>query len=175
MPTSQSSDLSAALVTPSAGTIAAVGARITSAIAATNGATTTAQSALVAAWYQGAHATCTKAAISGADATTAGACLNTPAAHADEMASLFETNMHYGHGVARIKVQQALAILHDDLGTGIATATRSDIQKDITAHIRLPAVWPLLRRALVAVQRVPRYSIHRVSRVTSRRTTVLYI
>ena len=29
--------------------------------------------------------------------TTAGPCVNTPAAHADSMAALFETNMHYGN------------------------------------------------------------------------------
>ena len=63
MPTTKSADLTAALVNPTVATVAAVGSRVTRAIAAVTGATSTAHSALVAAWYQGNQATCTKVVI----------------------------------------------------------------------------------------------------------------
>jgi hypothetical protein len=46
--------------------------------------------------------------------------------------------MHYGHSVARIKVQQALAILDNDFKTGTVTAVKDDMKKDIVAHILVP-------------------------------------
>ena len=112
MPTTKSTALTAALVNPSAGTEMA---RITSAITVAQSVTSTDQTGLMAAWYSGNTAACTQVVIKGADTTTHGPCQNTPAAHADAMAAAFDTNMHYGHSVARIKVQQALAILNDDL------------------------------------------------------------
>ena len=69
MPTTKSADLTAALVNlglqlpNSLAKVAAVGSRVTRAIAAVTGATSTAHSALVAAWYQGNQATCTKVVI----------------------------------------------------------------------------------------------------------------
>ena len=65
-------------------------------------------------------------------------CADTPAAHADAMAALFGTSMHYGHSVARIKVMQALAILQNDLATGTTTALRDDLEKDVIAHMLVP-------------------------------------
>jgi hypothetical protein len=136
MPTTKSTGLQSALANPSAGTELA---RITSAIAAAQSATSTEETGLTAAWYSGDTASCEKVAITGADTTAHGPCQNTPAAHADAMAALFDTNMHYGHSVARIKVQQALAILHDDLAPPkTTTAPQADIKMDILAHMLIP-------------------------------------
>jgi hypothetical protein len=130
--------------------IAAVGARVTSAFAALDGATAANQGAeIVSAWYHGNPATCTKAADNCASAENSAkdvgeacvhsdVCKNTPASHADAMALLFETNMHYGHSIARIKVMQALAILQNDLATGTTTADKEEIKKDIIAHMLVP-------------------------------------
>jgi hypothetical protein len=136
MPATKSTGLQSALANPSAGTELA---RITSAIAAAQSATSTEETGLTAAWYSGDTASCEKVAITGADTTAHGPCQNTPAAHADAMAALFDTNMHYGHSVARIKVQQALAILHDDLAPPkTTTAPQADIKMDILAHMLIP-------------------------------------
>ena len=136
IPTTKSAGLTAALLDPSAGTEIA---RITSAITVAQSVTSTDQTGLMAAWYSGNTATCTQVVIKGADTTTHGPCQNTPAAHADAMAAAFDTNMHYGHSVARIKVQQALAILNDDLTPPkTTTATQADIEKDILAHMLIP-------------------------------------
>jgi hypothetical protein len=54
------------------------------------------------------------------------------------MAAAFDTNLHYGHSVARVKVMQALAILENDLATGTTTADMADIKKDILAHMLIP-------------------------------------
>merc|ERR1719443_2814434 len=116
-------------------------ARITSAIGALKGdATSSAETA--AAWYHG-KAGCVEAKLDhDKDAATpdisAGACVNTPAAHADAMGLKFGTNMYYGHSVARIKTQQALALLHNDLTEKTVTATQTDIEKDIVAHMLVP-------------------------------------
>jgi len=148
LPAAPIAALAAALAAPSFGAhainaIIGVGARAINAITETNAATTVAGTQLVSAWYQGTQATCTKEMVDhDAVATTAaiktGACANTPAAHADKMAALFGTGMYYGHSIARIKVQQALAILDNDLKTGITTALKADLQKDIVAHILVP-------------------------------------
>jgi hypothetical protein len=140
MPATKTDNLKTALLTPSSGSLAAVGERASNAISAAKTTTSAADTALVAAWYSGDVATCTKVTISGVDGdkSTAGPCQNTPATHADEMAAAFGTNMHYGHSVARIKVQQALAILDDDIKTGQTTAAKSDMQKDIVAHMLIP-------------------------------------
>ena len=60
--------------------------------------------------------------------------MGTPAAHADAMGLKLGTNMHYGHSIARIKTQQALALLYNDLDKKTVTATQTDIEKDIVAH-----------------------------------------
>jgi len=43
--------------------------------------------------------------------------------------------LHYGHSVARVKVQQALAILQSDLATPSSTRKIADLKKDIVAHM----------------------------------------
>ena len=145
MPTSPSSNLGAALANPStSGDIAAVGARLTSAFAMIESATKDNQGAeIVAAWYHGDPATCTRAADfclteSAGACVHSDVCAHTPAAHADVMAAKFETNMHYGHSVARIKVMQALAIFANELATSTTTANMADIKKDILAHMLVP-------------------------------------
>jgi len=46
--------------------------------------------------------------------------------------------LYYGHSVARVKVQQALAILQSDLATPSADRSIDDIKKDIVAHMLIP-------------------------------------
>jgi len=144
MPASPTSNLDAALANPVSGDIAAVGTRLTSAFAMIESATKENQGAeIAAAWYHANPATCTKAANfcpggAGAACVLSDVCAHTPAAHADAMAAAFETNMHYGHSVARIKVMQALAILANDLATGTTTANMADIKKDVLAHMLVP-------------------------------------
>ena len=116
-------------------------ARITSAIGALKGdATSSAETA--AAWYQG-KAGCEEPKldhdkVAKTPDISTGACVNTPAAHADAMGLKFGTNMHYGHSIARIKTQQALALLYNDLDKKTVTATQTDIEKDIVAHMLVP-------------------------------------
>ena len=146
LPASPSAALAAALAGPTSGAVADIGARAIKAITVTNTATTVDGTQLVSAWYHANQANCNGASGFEVDhdkdpATPkhkTGACKNTPAAHADEMASLFGTSMYYGHSVARIKVQQALAILDDDFKTGTVTAVKDDMKKDIVAHILVP-------------------------------------
>ena len=157
MPASPNSNLNAALVNPTSGTIAAVGARLTSAIAMTKGATKDNQGAeIVAAWYHANPATCTRV-VDFCPASTAGGvgeacvhsdvCAHTPAAHADAMAALFGTGLHYGHANARIKVMQALAILQNDIATGTTTATRAHLEMDVIAHMLIPMFQGLIQAA----------------------------
>jgi hypothetical protein len=54
------------------------------------------------------------------------------------MAMHFETNLHYGHSIARVKVQQVLAILQSDLGTPSAARSIADLKMDIVAHMLIP-------------------------------------
>ena len=146
LPATPSAALAAALAGPTSGAVADIGARAIKAITETNTATTVDGTQLVSAWYHANQANCNGASGFEVDhdkdpATPkhkTGACKNTPAAHADEMASLFGTSMFYGHSVARIKVQQALAILDDDFKTGTVTAVKDDMKKDIVAHILVP-------------------------------------
>jgi hypothetical protein len=146
LPATPSATLAAALAAPTSGAVADIGARAIKAITETNTATTVDGTQLVSAWYHANQATCNGASGFEVDhdenpATPkhkTGACKNTPAAHADEMASLFGTSMYYGQSVARIKVQQALAILDDDFKTGTVTAVKDDMKKDIVAHILVP-------------------------------------
>lgn len=65
------------------------------------------------AFYSGNEATCTMPAFSSmATDTTAGisTCVYTPSNTAASMARAFGTNLHYGHSVSVIKVQQSLAL-----------------------------------------------------------------
>ena len=116
-------------------------ARITSAIGALKGdATSSAETA--AAWYQG-KAGCEEPKldhdkVAKTPDISTGACVNTPAAHSDAMGLKFGTNMHYGHSIARIKTQQALALLYNDLDKKTVTAKQTDIEKDIVAHMLVP-------------------------------------
>ena len=97
MPASPNSNLNAALVNPTSGTIADVGARLTDAIAKIKGATKANQGAEIsAAWYSANPSTCTKVANScpavvGEACVHSEVCAHTPAAHADAMAPLFGT------------------------------------------------------------------------------------
>jgi hypothetical protein len=158
MPTSPSSNLNAALANPTSNTVAAVGARLTSAFAMVESATKGNQGAeIVAAWYHANPTSCTRAANfcpasvegstdwrveraggAGEACVHSDVCAHTPAAHADEMAAAFGTDLHYGHSVARVKVMQALAILSNDLATGTTTANMADIKKDVLAHMLVP-------------------------------------
>jgi hypothetical protein len=140
-------EIKAALVNPTVGGVAAVGARLTNAIFHTGSAGVKDDTQIVSAWYSGDVRSCKKVTISGVDKSTAGPCKFTPAAHADEMADNFETNMHYGHSIARIKVQQALAILHNDFSTDTVTATHSDIKMDIVAHMLIPVYQGAIKAA----------------------------
>ena len=153
MPASPNSNLNAALVNPTSGTIADVGARLTSAIAKIKGATKANQGAEIsAAWYSANPATCTKVANScpavvGEACMHSERCAHTPAAHADAMAPLFGTDLHYGHSNARIKVIQALAILHKDITTGTTTANRAQLEMDVIAHMLIPMYQGLVHAA----------------------------
>ena len=144
MPASPNSNLNAALVNPTSGTIADVGARLTDAIAKIKGATKANQGAEIsAAWYSANPSTCTKVANScpavvGEACVHSEVCAHTPAAHADAMAPLFGTDLHYGHSNARIKVMQALAILQNDIATGTTTANRAQLEMDVIAHMLIP-------------------------------------
>ena len=144
MPAYPNSNLNAALVNPTSGTIAAVGARLTSAIAMIKGANNANQGAEIAAtWYSANPVTCTRVvdfcpAAVGEACVQSEICAHTPAAHADLTAPLFGTSLHYGHSNARIKVMQALAILHNDIATGTTTATRAHLEMDVIAHMLIP-------------------------------------
>merc|ERR1719424_1153987 len=65
-------------------------------------------------------------------------CKDTPSALSDTIAPDFGTNLYYGHSVARVKVQQALAILQSDLATPSADRSIDDLKKDIVAHMLIP-------------------------------------
>merc|ERR1712166_1250655 len=134
-PSAPMAGLTAANANPTVGTVAAIGARTTSAISAVNGAAKGNQGAETAwGWY---HADSTKCAKEG------DVCKHTPSAVSDALAKEFETSLYYGHSVARVKVQQALSILQSDLATPSAT-------RDIVAHMlipRSPRPRPLLARA----------------------------
>ena len=148
MPNSPNGDLNAAMDNPTLGDIVDIGARLASAFAMIESATKENQGAeIVSAWYHANPATCTKVANfcptesaggAGAACVHSDVCAKTPAAHADATAAAFETNLHYGHSIARIKVMQALAILANDLETGTTTANMADIKKDVLAHMLVP-------------------------------------
>ena len=129
-PSTSLAGLTAANVNPTVSTVAGIGARTTSAISAVNGAAKDNQGAETAwGWY---HADSTKCVKEG------DVCKHTPSAVSDALAVDFETSLHYGHSVARVKVQQALAILQSDLATPSATRKIADLKKDIVAHMLIP-------------------------------------
>ena len=129
-PSTSLAGLTAANVNPTVSTVAGIGARTTSAISAVNGAAKGNQGAETAwGWYHGDSTKCTK---------TGDVCRHTPSAVSDALAVDFETNLHYGHSVARVKVQQALAILQSDLVTPSKVRSIADLKKDIVAHMLIP-------------------------------------
>lgn len=131
MPASPSEDLTAALVDAASGTIAAVSALTSGAIAAVSSATNTNQHVHIAwAHYSGNSVTCTK---------SGDVCQHTPAAFADTIGDNFDTNLHYGHSVARVKVQQGLTVLKETLASSSSEAALiADLKKDIIAHMLVP-------------------------------------
>ena len=129
-PSAPMARLTEANANPTVSTVAGIGARTTSAISAVNGAAKGNQGAETAwGWY---HADSTKCVKEG------DVCKHTPSAVSDALAVDFETSLHYGHSVARVKVQQALAILQSDLATPSATRKIADLKKDIVAHMLIP-------------------------------------
>lgn len=130
MPGSPTPNLAAALVNPTSGTVSEIAALASAAITAVRSATSTNQHAQIAwAHYMGNELTCTM---------TGDVCQHTPAATADTMGVAFATNLHYGHSVARVKVQQGLNLLDDALGTNAEPAFVANLTKDIVAHMLIP-------------------------------------
>jgi hypothetical protein len=131
MPTVQKDGLTMAL----ASTIADIGARATSAISAVIGADGSNQGVETAwAWYLGNTGTCTLSTFS----KSGDVCNLTPGASSDALADEFETNLHYGHSIARVKVQQGLGVLQNDLVTPSTDRTVADLKTDIVAHMLIP-------------------------------------
>ena len=131
MPGSPTPNLAAALANPTTGTASDIAALASGAITAVRSATANNQHVQIA-WtrYIGNTATCT---MSG------DVCQQTPAATADTMAAAFGTNLHYGHSVSRVKVQQGLGLLNSALAdTNAAPAFIANLTKDIVAHMLLP-------------------------------------
>ena len=130
-PSTPSAGLTEANANPTVSTVTGIGTRTTSAISAVNSAAQGNQGAEIAwAWYHGESAKCAKDA--GKDV-----CKHTPSELSDTVATDFGTNLYYNHSVARVKVQQALAILQSDLATP-ANRSIDDIKKDIVAHMLIP-------------------------------------
>ena len=130
-PSTPSAGLTEANANPTVSTVTGIGTRTTSAISAVNSAAQGNQGAEIAwAWYHGESAKCAKDA--GKDV-----CKHTPSELSDTIALDFDTSLYYGHSVARVKVQQALAILQSDLATP-ANRSIDDIKKDIVAHMLIP-------------------------------------
>jgi len=127
-PASPSADLTAALVAPTSSAIVDVATLASGAIAAVRSATSTNQHAEIAwAHYIGDCA--------------GDPCPNTPGALADVMGqeSEFDTHLHYGDSVARVKVQQGLAMLIAALADPASEdAHIADLKKDIVAHMLIP-------------------------------------
>ena len=131
MPTSASADLTAALVDATSGAVADVAALASGAISAVRAATRTNQGAQIA-WghYIGNSATCTK---------SGDVCQHTPSALADMMGGSFDTNLHYGDSVARVKVQESLAVLMTVLADSSSEDSHiANLKKDVVAHMLIP-------------------------------------
>jgi len=132
-PNAPSTGLNAANANPTLSTVAGIGARTTSAISVVKGATGGNQGAEAAwAWYHGDSTKCMRHAVQ------KDVCKDTPSALSDAMSMHFETNLHYGHSIARVKVQQVLAILQSDLVTPSADRSIADLKMDIVAHMLIP-------------------------------------
>ena len=131
MPASPSADLTAALGGATSGAVADVAALASGAIAAVRSATRTNQHAETAwAHYIGNSATCTKSGE---------VCQHTPSALADMMGADFDTHLHYGDSVARVKVQQGLSMLITALADSSSEASHiADLKKDVVAHMLIP-------------------------------------
>jgi hypothetical protein len=130
MPNAPTASLNTANANPTVRTVAGIGARATRAISAVTGAAKGNQGAETAwAWYLGDSTKCIK---------SGDVCNDTPSELSDAMAMHFETNLHYGHSIARVKVQQVLAILQSDLGTPSAARSIADLKMDIVAHMLIP-------------------------------------
>merc|ERR1712021_173187 len=84
------------------------------------------------AWYHGDSTKCIRHEVQ------KDVCKDTPSALSDAMSMHFETNLHYGHSIARVKVQQVLAILQSDLVTPSADRSIADLKMDIVAHMLIP-------------------------------------
>merc|ERR1712086_913457 len=115
--------------------VAGIGARTTSAISVVKGAQAVdgQQAAETAwAWYHGDSTKCIRHEVQ------KDVCKDTPSALSDAMSMHFETSLHYGHSIARVKVQQVLAILQSDLVTPSADRSIADLKMDIVAHMLIP-------------------------------------
>ena len=130
MPAAPSDDLTAALGDATSGDVADVAALASGAIAAVRSATSTNQHAEIAwAHYIGNSTTCTKAGD---------VCQHTPSAFADMMGTDFDTHLHYGDSVARVKVQQGLSMLIAALAKSFPASHIADLKKDVVAHMLIP-------------------------------------
>ena len=131
MPASPSADLTAALGGATSGAVADVAALASGAIAAVRSATRTNQHAETAwAHYIGNSAACTK---------SGDVCQHTPSALADMMGADFDTHLHYGDSVARVKVQQGLSMLIAALADSSSEASHiADLKTDVVAHMLIP-------------------------------------
>jgi hypothetical protein len=132
MPASKSASLVTALAKPTSGTIAAVGALASAAIAAVKSAKRSNDHVEIAwARFLGDAATCTKSS------KAKDVCENTPSEVAHAMGIAFETNLHYGHSVAGVKVQQGLTVLKSALA-GSNDSLVAELRKDVVAHMLIP-------------------------------------
>jgi len=67
---------------------------------------------------------------------------------ADTMGAAFETNLHYGHSVARVKVQQGLLLLKNSLTDDNVDATYDElVKRDIIAHMLIPFYQGVIKSA----------------------------
>ena len=101
MPASPSAALQAAMINPTSAASADVGARATQAVNAVGAASAGEAVDIAWAYYMGDSATCTK---------VGDVCQHTPSAMADTMGAAFETKLHYGHSVARVKARPPTAL-----------------------------------------------------------------
>ena len=92
------------------------------------------------AYYNGNTASCTKNA--------AGACLHTPAATASAHATVFDTNLHYGHAVASVKAQQAMALgAANSESVNPDAALAQSFLLDTQMHVLIPYLQGILAMA----------------------------
>ena len=138
LPTVKTAALTAALANPTSDTIAAIGARATSAITAINGASDANQGVEAAwAWWFGDAATCPKSGDT---------CNHTPAETADAMGAAFATAMKYRQAISRIKVQQGLVLLQEE-NVNILSWRSVQLKRDVVAHMLVPFYQGVIRSA----------------------------